>query len=112
VITFSGGVPGVLNDNAIHAAVQRPDSGFGGLECFPTLFLKAAALAHSVAAGHPFLDGNKRTALGVAAVMLRLNGYRLVAEGSCSEATMVSLALKELSLEDFARWLEDHAEPL
>jgi death-on-curing protein len=61
---------------------------------------------------HPFVDGNKRTGLLAAAAVLRANGYRLAASAKEQEATMVSLALKETSLEQFAQWLEDHAEPV
>jgi death-on-curing protein len=42
------------------------------------LTAKVAALVHAISAYHPFVDGNKRTALVAADAYLRLNGYRLV----------------------------------
>ena len=38
---------------------------------------QAAAPCQSLAQNHPFIDGNKRTAITAAAVFLRLNGYKL-----------------------------------
>ena len=38
-----------------------------------------AALKHSLIRNHPFVDGNKRTALAAAGVFLELNGYALTA---------------------------------
>jgi len=40
--------------------------------------LLAAVLAHGIAGGQIFLDGNKRTALVAMETFLRWNGYRLV----------------------------------
>ena len=37
----------------------------------------AAALSESLSQNHPFVDGNKRVAVPVAAAFLRVNGYRL-----------------------------------
>jgi death-on-curing protein len=112
VIATTGGASGIRDMGALLAAVERPQSGFDATELFPTVFLKAAALGHGIATSHPFTDGNKRTALLAAAAVLRADGYRLAASANEKEATMVSLALKETSLEQFAQWLEDHAEPL
>ena len=39
----------------------------------------AAAYLFHIARNHPFIDGNKRTALACALVFLRLNGIRIVA---------------------------------
>lgn len=54
-----GGLLGILDYNRLVAAVERPHSGFGDVELFPTVFLKAAAVAHGIDRGHPFVDGNK-----------------------------------------------------
>jgi death-on-curing protein len=111
VLEATGGAPGVRDLNALKAALDRPFSGFGDVQLFPTVFLKAAALGHGIATAHPFVDGNKRTALLATAALLELHGWALCASAGEQESTLVSLALKQLSLEDFARWLEEHSEP-
>jgi death-on-curing protein len=112
ILHETGGASGVRDLGTLTAAIERPASGFGNTELFRTVFLKAAALAHGIATSHPFVDGNKRTALAAAATALHINGYVLRAPPAEQERIMVSLALKETSLEQFAEWLEEHAEPL
>ena len=46
----------------------------------PTLHEKVAALLHSLARDHPFVDGNKRTAWAAAAVFYQINGHVIGAE--------------------------------
>ena len=36
---------------------------FGGEDLYPDIFHKAAALMESLIKNHPFIDGNKRTAI-------------------------------------------------
>jgi death-on-curing protein len=58
----------------LESAVLRPASEAFGEEFFPTLAEKAAALLQGIAIAHPFLDGNKRAALGSMLLFLRKNG--------------------------------------
>lgn len=85
---------------------------FGGVELFPGLLVKAAALAHSLATTHPFVDGNKRTAFMAAGFVLELNGYAVEADEDDEVEVMLALAQQQLSLKQFAAWLEAHAVPL
>ncbi len=69
--------PIVLDQNGLVAAAERPKAGFGDVEVFPTVFEKAAALAHSIITTHPFGNGNKRTGMIAAEQFLELNGYKV-----------------------------------
>jgi death-on-curing protein len=109
VIARTGGAVGCINPAYVETAVQRPLTAFGGVELFPTLFDKAAALAHSIATTHPFAEGNKRTALFCAAAVLSQAGMVLIADDEVLEETMVRLATSQTSLEEFASFLERHA---
>jgi death-on-curing protein len=77
VIEETGGNKGVLNFGNLKASVSRPFAAFGDQELFPDLTAKVAAQIHAISSYHPFVDGNKRTALVAADVCWRLNGYRL-----------------------------------
>lgn len=48
-------------------------------EYYKGVFMKAAALLRSLICDHPFLDGNKRTAIIAVAVFLDLNGWEFTA---------------------------------
>ncbi len=80
-----------------------------GRDHFPTPFDKAAALAESIIRRHPFVDGNKRTAMYAAAYLLETFGHGVEAEQQELEDFAVSVALGELRTKDIARWFENHA---
>ncbi|MBM3473263.1 MAG: type II toxin-antitoxin system death-on-curing family toxin [Armatimonadetes bacterium] len=106
-----GGSPGVRDPRVLDAAVQRPHSGFGGVELFEGAFDKAAALAHAIATWHPFVDGNKRTACLVAEAVLVRNGWILQAATDEQEAAVLALVEGSMGLQEFADWLREHAQP-
>ena len=51
----------VLDRNLLESAVEQPFSGVFGEEFYPTIYDKAACLFFSIAGGHIFSNGNKRT---------------------------------------------------
>lgn len=110
-IAAAGGSLGFLNASHLDAALQRPLTSFGGVELFSTLYLKAAAIAHSVATTHPFVDGNKRTAYLCAATLLYESGLCVIADGAAIEAVILGLIAGTVTLEDFAAWLETNSVP-
>jgi death-on-curing protein len=65
---------GVRDLGLLDSAVHRPQSEMFGIEAYPGLWEKAAALLHSLLINHPFVDGNKRTAWMSTMVFLDLNG--------------------------------------
>ena len=75
-----GGSEGVRHLDSLRAAAARPWGTSFGRDHFPTPFDKAAALAESIIRRHPFIDGNKRTAMYAAAYLLETFGYKLEAE--------------------------------
>ena len=56
----TGGASGIRDFGALESAIAQPKATFGGVDLYPTLVEKAAALAFSLVQGHPFVDGNKR----------------------------------------------------
>jgi len=69
-----GGLKGIRDENLLASAVLAPQSSFGGKSPFTDLIDVAAAYLFYICRNHPFLDGNKRTAMMAAIVFLRLNG--------------------------------------
>jgi death-on-curing protein len=66
--------PGVRSVDAIESAIQYVSEGFFG-EVPETIHLKAVHLMRLLVAEHPFVDGNKRTALRTVVVFYMQNGY-------------------------------------
>ena len=69
-----GGLNGVRDENLLPSAVLAPQSTFGGRSPYADIVEVAAAYLFYICRNHPFLDGNKRTAMMTAIVFLRLNG--------------------------------------
>lgn len=68
---------GTYSANLLESAISRPRTSLGAQMKYPTVEMAAAALLHSLVLNHPFLDGNKRTALVSMLVFLDENGFLL-----------------------------------
>ncbi len=76
---------------------------------------QAAVLAHGIAEGQYFLEGNKRTALVSLTTFLRLNGYRLTASQSERFQWIVDLSKPgdpEAKIADLAQRIQSRITPL
>lgn len=109
VIEATGGARGVVSPGGLESSLARPFTTYAGTELYPGLLDKVGALIHSIIAFHPFVDGNKRTALVAADVCLRLNGQRLV-PGEDVEAFFWAVARGEHTPESIAEWLGRHVD--
>jgi len=79
-IRVYGGSSGVRDLELLRSALAMPETTFDGQFLHPSVFEMAAAYLFHIARNHPFVDGNKRTALMCALVFLGLNGERLQAD--------------------------------
>lgn len=102
------GKPKVRDIKLLESAAARPLQTVFGKEAYPTLMSKAAALVHSLAQNHPFVDGNKRTAFIATVVFLELNGYKLEAEQKEVVKFMLDIVNKRLDLQGIEEWLKEH----
>lgn len=96
----------LLDAPGLEAALARPWSGFGEHEAFPTMYEKAAALLHGIAARQVFQNGNKRTAWVAATTFLELNGVDIGrVETVQSDMFVRAVALDHtLRMSDVAEW--------
>lgn len=99
--------PKVRDYGLLASAAARPQSGAYDVEAYPTLFEKAAALLHSLASNHAFVDGNKRTAWWSTAVFLMINDWRLIEplDEDASEALVLEAAQSLIDVPEIAERL-------
>jgi len=76
-----GGADGVREVALLESAVAAPQASFGGKSPYTDLAEVAAAYLFYLCRNHPFIDGNKRAALGACIVFLRLNGIEPRTDG-------------------------------
>src|SRR5579863_5602707 len=84
-IAVYGGVPGVRDLGMLESAVFRPQSGY-----YNDLIEEAAALWESLSGNHPFVDGNKRTAVAATYTFLKINGYEARDEAWAAAVDFIS----------------------
>ena len=75
-----GGRSGIRDLALLQSALGTPETTFEGDYLHTSAFEMAAAYLFHLARNHPFVDGNKRTALMTALVFLGLNNLELAAE--------------------------------
>jgi death-on-curing protein len=104
----TGGLAGVRDANMLDSAVAQAQAAFGGQYLHEDLCAMAAALLFSLAMNHPFLDGNKRTALAAALTFLEINGIVVTHDPDDLFNAVMGVAEGTFSKEDVAklfRWL-------
>ena len=104
-IAEHGGSEGLRDEGLLSSALARPQNLLAYGEAPPDLASLAAAYAYGIARNHPFVDGNKRTALVTARTFLLLNGVDLNATQDDKFLTFVSLAQGSISEEELAAWI-------
>ncbi|MGH9604462.1 MAG: type II toxin-antitoxin system death-on-curing family toxin [Terracidiphilus sp.] len=110
-IAEHGGLAGVRDKALLLSALARPQhrEAYGN----PDLAELAAAYAVGIARNHPFLDGNKRTAIVIAAgVFLPLNGYELVADNFEIVRVMLAVADGTMPEPELAAWFRTYMRAL
>jgi death-on-curing protein len=96
----------------IRAAAARPALIHFGTEAYPTLMEKAAALLHSIAAHHPFWDGNKRAATLVTQYFLEKNGYAATWSDAEVYTFVLEVAQNQHEIPAIAAWLNSNTTPI
>lgn len=109
-VKLHGGSHGVRDWNMFESACLQPYASFGDRDLYPTIFDKAAAFIRSMIKDHPFVDGNKRTSITVAQLMIELYGYRFTGKRRETYKLLVSVANENLGVDEIARWLKKHVE--
>ena len=84
-------MPGLRDLGLLESSLAQPHQSFGGVDLYPGLNAKAAALGFSLIQNHPFVDGNKRIGHAAMETTLVLNGG-------------------ELDREAFSRWVADNQQ--
>jgi death on curing protein len=96
-----GGSGGIRDLSLLQSALGNVEATFGGQFLHETFVEMAAAYLYGICKNHPFIDGNKRTAVATALIFLDMNGFEIdaseddfydlvigVAEGRVSKAAI------------------------
>jgi len=104
-LKLHGGATGVRDEGMLESALNRPlqKTAYGD----PDLCELAAAYLFGIAKNHPFVDGNKRTALAAADMFLYFNGLELVAEDDDLIQLVLMIAAGEIDEDGATAFFRD-----
>jgi death-on-curing protein len=106
------GSPGVRDVGLLESALARPRASVFGEDAYPTLAMKAAALAHSIVTNHALVDGNKRLGLVALRLFVGMNDHDLVATQDEKFDLIMAIADGSLrDVEDIADRIESFLVP-
>jgi len=93
----------------LDSAAARPRSSAFGVDAYPTLAEKAAALLDSVVGNHSLVDGNKRLGWLATVAFLWINGMLLLAPDVDAYDLVIAVAERRISVSDsvgsLAAWI-------
>ena len=105
VIGETGGSQGLRDLGRLESAIASQSQHVFGEELYATIHEKAAAIIRGIIADHPFVDGNKRTALLAGLTFLKINGLTFTAKPGEIEDFAVKIATDHLDVPAIGRWL-------
>jgi death on curing protein len=109
MIAEFGGDDSLRNMGLLESAVGVPAARYAGKWLHRDIAGMAAAYLFHICRNHPFVDGNKRTALAAAEVFLDLNGYQLRATNIQVEALTLGVAEGNVSKDETLRFFRERA---
>ena len=95
-----GGSDGVRELALLESAVAAPQASYGGKSMYADVSEMAAAYLFYLCRNHPFIDGNKRAALGACIVFLRLNGIEPKPDAPAWEELTLAVAASVLDRDE------------
>lgn len=108
MIVCSGGSSGVRDIGLIESALARSQAAFGGIELYPAIGQKAAAIGCDLTKNHGFVDGNKR--IGIASMLLILRRNCVMLAFTQEELIELGLAVAQglFDIEETLPWIQKH----
>jgi death-on-curing protein len=100
-----GGSDGVRDVALLESAVAAPQASFSGESPYRDTTEVAAAYLFYLCKNHPFMDGNKRTAMGACIVFLRLNNIEPSADGAEWEELTLAVATSAIDRDEATKRL-------
>lgn len=110
VIEDFGGSHGIRDEGRVLSVIEAPKQSAFGVDQYPSVSEKAAVYMRNIIGDHPFIDGNKRTAITVCGIFLMRNKRPLTATPEELENFTIDVATKHLSIEQINAWLESHTK--
>jgi death-on-curing protein len=112
VIREFGGTFGLLDSERLRSCAETPQQTMFGDELYSDLVSKAAILFLLLIKNHPFLDGNKRTAVLALLEFLERNGHSLATNNDELFQFTLDVATSALDKDAIGAWIRAHLKAI
>ncbi|WP_271629041.1 type II toxin-antitoxin system death-on-curing family toxin [Caldicellulosiruptor sp. DIB 104C] len=110
IVRESGGIYGIRNEELLRASLECVYQTFDGIELYPTVVDKIAAVCYNIIKNHPLIDGSKRLGITLMAVLCDINDIPL----ECSDKEIVELGVAiaegRYDREQIKSWIIEHTK--
>ncbi len=103
-----GGGDGLRDMTLLESALAKPQNMYIYEDPKSDLGALAAAYAYGICTNHPFVDGNKRTALVICRLFLKLNGTNITASQTDKYQTFMDLAASKVTQVELQNWIAEN----
>ena len=107
IILASGGSPGMRDAGLLESAIMGCYQSFDGVDLYPSVIEKSARIAYSICKNHPFVDGNKRTAVMSMLMTLRMNDIILKYPQKDLVTLGVGIEENRIDYEGIVAWIKN-----
>ena len=108
VIQATDGSGGLRDLGRLESAIATQTQSVFGDDLYLQIVDKAAAMIRGIIGDHPFVDGNKRTAILAGLTLLELNGIKVAIDVGEIEDLAVKIAVDRLDVPYISDWFYAH----
>jgi death-on-curing protein len=108
LIKETGGSNGVRDLGRLESVIASQSQFVFGEELYSGFYEKSAAIIKGIIADHPFVDGNKRTAMLAGLTFLGANNIHFLGKKGSIENYAVKIAVEHLTIKEIASWLKQN----
>ena len=105
VVNATSGSMGLRDLGRLDSAIATQTQNAFGEELYPSVGDKAATMMRAIVADHPFVVGNKRTAMLAGLTLLEINGLQFAGQIGEIEDFAVEIATDKLDVPVIAAWI-------
>ena len=99
---------GLRDLGRLESTIATQTQNVFGEDLYASVIEKSAAIVRGIIADHPFIDGNKRTAMLAGLTLLAINNLQFSARAGKLEDFAVKIATAKLDVTIIAAWLNEH----
>ena len=109
-ILHYGGAYGVRSKELPISALAQPPASFSGQYLHKDLFEIGSAYLFHICQNHPFIDGNKRTALAATLMFFLINGIEIKVDSDLLADMVIKVARGKMKKKSISAWFYKYSK--